>query len=1170
VAKNQQSELKLLTLAKEVDLVATPEELIVRYLGNNQDVDLGYKSSWDTLGNVTRCGTFIAQSVEQLVQLELATACRPNLHFNFHDLSRLAELDLDFIEEIVPWAPFSILVQSHGIVGTSSFELSYQYMLGKQHSFPYRYGPFLQRLDSIYRLSPSNFALIEMIDELNALPASKKTKEQCLLSLARINELTGGEGLDEYLLSESVVVPQKVKVDFSFEDDGYISLSPSFEGVPSDAVKKEFFRLSQIQTTYDIELTAGKRARIVIPASMMPILQDIQKVRRVGGATRDRVLADIMSCFSDGVDRDLIHVVDFAPRVKGICEVPERAQILVNAESRGWDGISEEGSVDAESKPLVLSLLANEINKELPLSFKEFRDFSRAVAEAQANDSAQVTWNDQPIYINDALIDQIRELETRLDKRRAGPIDIVEESKSCQVLDIYQNFETTSYSEGNLDSIGLLTNRPSLPASLRTQRVTKSGSLEPFSLKRHQEEGILWLQNLFNNRSQRRGCLLADDMGLGKTLQILTFMAWCIESGYKKGLGAETPPYEPILIVAPVILLSNWETEMEQFFTNDIFSPTLILYGSALKQHCLDPKHVGRETKDGRQKLDLEKIRENRVVITNYDTVKNYQHSFAKIPWTIIVTDEAQEFKVQNQKSDALKALKALFRVVATGTPVENRLLDLWNLVDFMHPGSLLGSAREFHNRFEKDIANKSPEDKKQLTQELRNALYYDRPDAFVLRRDKENQLTELPDKIEHRILCSMTDPLKELHFDIVKQFKEEESEKHYFTLMDSLKKLYLHPRLLRGKQPVEDPQAIVSESPKLEKMIELLNEIRRKKEKVLIFAQLIDLQTILAEVLGTYFGLPIEIINGSSNSQRSGVMKRREEAIDNFQEKDGFNILILSPKVAGVGLTITGANHVIHYERWWNPAKEAQATDRTYRIGQTKDVHVYYFIAVDSKKEIVSFDEKLDELLLEKTELAKDFLIPRDSVEVSASDVANELQGDTRTRSGSTSSSSLAIIKSLTDVDRLSPHQFEALVALIYKRKGLLTILCPNTGDAGADVLVVGFNDLTYVQCKHSTCMNPQNIRAIKDLQEAPDVYRRDVLSDNLKRRPPKRIAWTNSRFDQDAKALAAKYDVELFDGKRLAPLLPKLNITLAEVMSLETERTTNLKGIRDILRNA
>lgn len=1164
------TELIIASFATDVDVVATQSGLIIRYTGADGSIDLSYKSSWEKLKKLSRQGTFLAQSIEQLVQLELVTPECPNIKVEYRDLRDLNELSSDFIDGIVPWAPFSILVQAKGIIGTNTFQPTYQFVLGKQHSFPFRIGPFLSRLDSLYRLSPSNFELVEEIDSFNRLSPIEKTKERSLLCLSRIKELTGGSGLDDYLESESVIIPQKVKVDVVSEEHGFVSLFPSFDGVPAEQIKKEFFRLSDVQKVYDVQNQSGKRIRVLLPDGMIPILKDIQRIRRVSGATRDKVVADIMSCFSDGVDRELIDVVEFAPRVKGICDVPERAQILINAESRGWDGISEEDEVQKKEngKPLVLSIPSDEGVTELPLSFKEFRELARRVEEAHANDSAQVEWKGKLIFIDDSLVNQIREFQVRLDQRRKNGIDIIEEAKSCQVLDIHQNFESTSYSEGNLETIGTLWNRPEIPISLKETRTAKNGKLESFQLKRHQEQGVLWLQNLFSNRLKRRGCLLADDMGLGKTLQVLTFLAWCIESGYKKGLGEETPPYEPILIVAPIILLNNWQKEMESYFKNDVFNPVLILHGPQIKLHSLDSKQAGRETKDGRQKLDIERIRENRVVITNYDTVKNYQHSLAKIPWTVIVTDEAQEFKVQNQKSDALKALKAHFRIVATGTPVENRLLDLWNLVDFMHPGSLLGSARDFHNRFEKDISLKTPQEKKALTQELRDALYYDRPDAFVLRRDKESQLTELPKKIECRITCSMTDALRELHLDIVKQFKENQSEKHYFTLIDSLKKLYLHPRLLRGQQPVDDPQAIVAESPKLAKVIEILNEIRSKKEKVLIFAQLIDLQTILAEVLGAYFGLKVEVINGASDSQRQGVLERREEAINNFEAKDGFNILILSPKVAGVGLTITGANHVIHYERWWNPAKEAQATDRAYRIGQKKDVYVYYFIASDPKKEIISFDEKLDELLMEKMVLAKDFLVPRESVEVSTADVSSRLQAENKPQAKNSKESSAAI-KTLVDVDRLTPHQFEALIGLIYRRKGLLTILCPVTRDGGADILVVGFADLTYIQCKHSSSLNPQTAKAIRDLEDAPDEYRREVLSDNLRRRPPKRVAWTNAHFDQETKALGARSGIELMDGKHLSTVLPKLNITLAEIMDFEAERKTNLREIKDSLKN-
>ncbi len=1172
-----QKELPIAVLSPEVEIVATSAGLLVRYLGSANDVDLSYESSWSKVGKLTRNAMFLAQSVEQLIQLELVDSDKPNLLFNYRDLRDLGELSSDFLEGLIPWAPFSILVQAKGVIGTPTFQPLYKFMLGKQHSFPTRMGPFLSRADSLYRLSPSNYELVEEIDAFNDLSPVDKNKQRSLLCVARIKELIGSGALDDYLDREGVLIPQRVKIDIFSEGHGFISLYPSFDGVPSEAIRNEFFRLSDVQKVYDLQIASDRRLRVLLPDEMIPILKDLQRYRRVGGATRDRVVGDVMNCFSDGVNKDLIDVVDFAPRVKGICSVPERAQILINAESRDWAGIQEaEGDNEREpeaksEKPLVLDVSINEESEAVPLSFREFRKLASQIAEAQANDSAQVEHKGRLILIDDSLTNQIRELEKRLDRRSKGPLDIRAEVRDCQVLDIHQNFESTSYSEGNLTTLSVTYNKVDIPRTLRSDRIGPTGKREPFALKTHQQHGVLWLQNLFSNRDKRRGCLLADDMGLGKTLQVLTFLAWCIESGYRKGLAEDTGPYEPILIVAPIILLENWRDEMQCYFQGDVFEPCVILYGSEIKQLSLESSGSGRETKEGLQKLDIDRIRDHRVVITNYDTVKNYQHSLAKVPWSVIVTDEAQEFKIQNQKSDALKALKAHFRIVATGTPVENRLLDLWNLVDFMHPGSLLGSAKEFHNKFEKDIDAKSPEEKRQLTGQLRNALYYDRPDTFVLRRDKESQLTDFPKKIEHRVLCEMPATLKSMHFDIVKQFTENSTGQH-FALIDSLKKLYLHPRLLHGLQPIDDPKAIISESPKLQNVIAVLEKIRSKGEKVLIFAVQHDLQTLLSQVLGSHFGIKVEIISGATDSKRKGMLTRRKQAIKEFEAKDGFNILILSLKVAGVGLTITGANHVIHFERWWNPAKEAQATDRAYRIGQKKDVNVYYFIATDSSHEIVSFDEKLDRLLAEKQELAKDFLIPRESEETIRAQFADAFVrgGDGSKKSGKAGTGTeSSVIESLSQTDQLSPRQFEALIGLHYRRKGFLTVLCPLTGDGGADLVVVGFKELFLIQCKHSSCMTLQSVKAISDLEDAPDHFRREVFSGNLLRRPIQRVAWTNSRFDQDTKALAARCQIELRDSKDVEAFIKKEKIGLAEILEFETGRTLNLKEVKELLRH-
>lgn len=1160
----------LLNLSPEITVVAENNNLTINYNGSDNSINLSSKASWNNIKNLTNNGRILAQSVEQLIEMELATSDQNKLNIEYKALQKLSELELDFFSGSIPWAPFSILIQADGLVGTESFHPTYQFILGKQHSFPRRLGPFLFKQNTIYRLSPENYELIEEIDQFNSLPLEAKNKLRALECLAKIKDYTCDVKLDDYLNSEGVIIPQKVKVDIISEDQGFISLFPAFEGVPTDVMQKEFFRLSEVQSVYDLQTSPGKRLRVLIPPDMIPALKDIQKIRRVNGATKDRVIADLMSCFSDGTDKSLIDAIEFAPRVKGICSIPQRAQLIINTESRHWSGVKEDdsASVEFEDKPLSLRISNEDSNIVIPLSMDELKTFSVEVKDAIANDSAQIIFKGETILINDDLIKQINESESIISTIHEKNFNIIHKLKASQVLDIHQNFDSTSYSEGTLEKIEDLWAEPQLPKSLKNTRTSRNYIEEPFKLKRHQERGIVWLQNLFNNRLKRRGCLLADDMGLGKTLQILTFLAWCIESGYKKGLGDSSGPYEPILIISPIILLNNWQKEMEIYFQNDIFSPCQILYGSQIKKFTLTTQKKGRETKDGRQKLDIEKIRENRVIITNYDTVKNYQHSFAKIPWTVIITDEAQEFKVQNQKSDSLKALRAQFRIVATGTPVENRLLDLWNLVDFMHPGELLGSAKDFFNRYEKDINQKTPEEKKQLTQELRNSLFYDRPDAFVLRRDKENELTDLPKKFEVKIDCPMTDQLKQLHYDIVSRFNNKLNNTHHFTLIGSLKKLYLHPRLLNAPQAIEDPKSYIHESPKLVKLIELLTKIRDKREKVLIFAQSIALQSILAEILGQNFKLDIEIINGSSISSGDTMRKHRERAINDFESKEGFNILILSAMVAGVGLTITGANHVIHYERWWNPAKESQATDRAYRIGQKKDVYVYYLIATDPANEIITFDQKIDQLLAEKKELAKDFLVPRES-EISENEVAQSLFESIKDSAGHQTSSNQSIIKTLEDIENLSSNQFIALIGLIYKLKGLRTILCPLTNNGGANILVISPDKIIYIQCKHSSSLNIHNISTINDLVEAPELYSRNVLPVALRRKPVIKITYTNSKFDQETKILSSKNSIELIEGKEIEKVINKLNINLVDILEFEAERNTTIYKIRDNLVN-
>ncbi|SEG46670.1 Helicase conserved C-terminal domain-containing protein [Bryocella elongata] len=494
-------------------------------------------------------------------------------------------------------------------------------------------------------------------------------------------------------------------------------------------------------------------------------------------------------------------------------------------------------------------------------------------------------------------------------------------------------------------------------------------------LDAHQRDGVGWLQRC-SQISDRRGVLLADDMGLGKTLQILTFIAWVIESGMFPELSRPRPPYRPILITAPLILLENqtWEDEMKRFFREqgNIFLPVLPLYGAALRSFRRKDL-AGTEGVLGQPILDLDRIRQHRVVITNYEALRDYEFSFAYHPegqslWSMVISDEAQEYKTPNSRiSHAMKKLDPPFRVACTGTPVETRLLDLWNIFDAAQPG-LLGSAREFVQRFETPVGASG-------VSALKKALLYQRPSAFMLRRNKQEVL-DLPEKTVERLLCPMSPEEIEAHKTLSEGMTSAGAKKQKLTLLNDFARLYQHPALLRSSGDDQTSSALRASSSKLRGVVDLLHRIREKGEKVLIFARHKDAQRMLASVLSDEFDLPVRILNGdtpTSSSARNGATQTRRLLLNEFKQRTGFSVIVLSPFVAGVGLTIVEANHVIHYGRWWNPALESQATDRAYRRGQQRPVSVYLPILYDPSGQIRdSFDELLDRLMTRREELAR------------------------------------------------------------------------------------------------------------------------------------------------------------------------------------------------------
>jgi hypothetical protein len=361
------------------------------------------------------------------------------------------------------------------------------------------------------------------------------------------------------------------------------------------------------------------------------------------------------------------------------------------------------------------------------------------------------------------------------------------------------------------------------------------------------------------------------------------------------------------------------------------------------------------------------------------------------------------------------------------------------------------------------------------------------------------------------------------------------------------------------------EPRTLVEASAKLRVTLDSLGEIRARGEKAIIFARHVAAQNLLSLVIGAEFGVRVPVINGTTagapeNDRSSEVARRtregRKRVLDTFRAGKGFGVIVLSPFVAGVGLTITEANHVIHYGRWWNPAVEAQATDRAYRIGQTRPVTVYYPILRDPwATESSSFDEVLDGLLARQRALARDFLHPMADEEGAAGELRAELLGD---RQGTAEASADVDAEPMLDaaaIDRLSAADFEACVAALLAAEGRGVVLTCATGDGGADVLALGPTDNIAVQVKHVRSGGQVGADAVRDVLAGLDTYR-SRLHGTWK-------AWvvTSGHAAPDCRREAAAVGASIVDRAALLQRLAARKVTLPAVLRMAETRAANFE---------
>ena len=641
------------------------------------------------------------------------------------------------------------------------------------------------------------------------------------------------------------------------------------------------------------------------------------------------------------------------------------------------------------------------------------------------------------------------------------------------VLQVDENLETVRYTAGGQSG-------RSAGVDLGLARGT--------TLLPHQVECLTWLREHWCGGGT--GSLLADDMGLGKTLQALAFLRCVADSPAGDG---------PFLVVAPTGLLENWKAEHARHFAPPGLGEPLMLYGAGLRRVRVSGSRADPETAPAApgsaapdptvdslvlSKLDLAQLSSAPWVLTTYETLRDYQHSLARVRWRAVVFDEAQRIKNPGAcVTDAALALNADFVLVATGTPVENRPADIWPLLDRVVPGRF-GSLREFSRRYENDgSGSDAGADLAVLHRRLTTAS--GGAPAVMLRRLKDGVVSGLPVKIVHRLPVVMPGVQADAYAEAVRAGRGA-AKGRILAVLQRLRDVSLHPY---GPAAVRADEYVAA-SGRLSETFRILRTVRAAGEKALVFIESIAMQDFLKAAAGPLLDLAIDplVVNGAV----AGPARKRR--VDEFQGRDGFGYMILSPRAGGVGLTLTAANHVIHLSRWWNPAVEDQCTDRVFRIGQSRPVHVYLPLARHPEYGDASFDVKLDALLERKRDMNRRVLAP------SAVDRAETRHLFDETVGGSavpgTSSDSTASGPFGSDLASLEPEEFERRVMDALAASGHRARRTPRSGDAGADVVAVGASagDRAYtliVQCKHLQSGRPCPASAVEEVLSAISRYR-------------------------------------------------------------------------------
>lgn len=1025
----------------------------------------------------------------------------------------------------------------------------FKFECGKQY-YKCKCGNILVNKDNEYSImSKDLFELVKCLKDYNT--SYEKTNDEAsqfemlkvLKDYSKIIDIKLNERLEN---EQEPIIIDKIKIDFN--DDGqtievYPKLSDNEE--ENENLLKEIESFEEIKGSY-YSYKDDNKIRYVIKHK--DTLKNILENKTNTGQDRINILRGKSKIFED----ENIDISDFGPRVTGFGYLTYRNSSSTVSNDLDWLDEKRElpyiqgSNINGDYENITLKPEDRNLLK-IKLADMNFNNEESGIVEFKSDNGHTVNM----IMTKDDIKNTILEIDARI----KSPFDLKKVSDIENILKICDKYNEDSFipykgiyiSKGEsdikeelmkqLDDIKSKQNK--VEASKRktlliAENIEENEFQEKFedieyqrdveiprSLKEgivlfdYQQECLRKLQNLYFS-SHINGFLLCDDMGLGKTLQLLSFLAWLKERNELK----------PSLIVAPSSLLNNWDCdpdgEIQKFFGKNYF---------------LTEKVVGSINSE-----KVEELKEKDIVFITYESLRINNVALGRINWKVMLCDEAQKIKSpRTLVTVAAKAQNADFKIICSATPIENTLEDLWTLVDFSKPG-MLGSLKEFKGKY-----NNSAVYNESKLEEMNNELY-DKIEKFYIRREKDVLPKALPKK---RIKMYYVRPLQN-EIDVLERIKD--TEDYTISAIQKMLAVCSHCDVINDKIPTNtNIDSFIERSSKMKVLKNILEEIQCKNEKVIIFTRLKKVQKIIYFAIKKWFNMDCFIVNGDDNK-----LNLRTKKINDFRNSKGFNIIILSPEVAGFGITITEANHVIHYTRLWNPAKEDQATDRVYRIGQSKDVTVHYPIISFNKEDDREYDdinmyveenskavqcalspeEKLNILLARKKGMLLKFFLAAANFDISTSDFRSlDINNDT--------------VKNSINVDNtfnsiITHHEFEALTALLYEKMGYKTYLTSRSNDKGVDVIAVKGEEILFIQCKHTS--NSVSIEAEKDILFAKNRYKDFV---DLKK--VKGCIVTSS---DNISASLRNSDIEIISREELAFLLQKYYVFKDEIDIKDNER--------------